>query len=396
MTEVYIVDCCRTPIGKFGGALRDYHVSDLGAITIKHLIEKTGINPSDVDIVLMGNIIRAMTGQDTARQASIKAGIPPEIDAITVDMVCSSGMVAVMLAASMIKAGDVKNGLIIAGGMESMSQAPFAFSPKYRWGVKFILREKYEIYDTMYHDGLYDIIEQKVMGIEADTIAKEMGVTREELDQIGYMSQKRACEATEKGYFKAEIVPVVKDGNVVLSKDEGLRPNTSLEKISKLPPAFSSDGLHTAATSSQLSDGAAALLVASEDAISKYNLKPKAKIIDYTWSACPTWRFVASPADSVKKLLKKTGYTVDEIDYFENNEAFAISNIIMNRLVGIPFDKLNIFGGAIALGHPVGCSGARIIVTLLNVMEKKNYKRGVASICHGLGGSTAMLLERVD
>lgn len=395
MTDVYIVDGYRTAIGKFGGALKEYSAAELGGIVIKYLLNKVNIDPINLDIVLMGQVLRALTGQDTARQASVYAGLPLEVNAITIDMVCSSGMGSVILASSMIKAGDVRNGLIIAGGMESMSQAPFAFSHKYRWGVKFILREKYEIIDTMYHDGLYDIIEHKVMGLEADMVAKEMEVTREELDKIGYTSQRRACDATNKGYFKQEIVPVLRNGNIILDRDEGLRPDTTLEKISRLPPAFSDDGLHTAATSSQLSDGAAVLLLASEEAISKYDLNPRAKIIDYVWSAGPTWKFVTSPAQSVKKLLEKSGYSLSEIDYFENNEAFAISNIVMNRLVGIPLDKLNIFGGAIALGHPIGCSGSRIIVTLLNVMEKMNYRRGIASICHGLGGSTAILIERV-
>ncbi|PCN50853.1 acetyl-CoA acetyltransferase [Candidatus Geothermarchaeota archaeon ex4572_27] len=396
MTNVYIVDGLRTPIGRFGQSLKDYSAVDLGAYVIRKLLEKTKVPPGDIDIVLMGNIIRAATGQDTARQAAIKAGIPPDIDAVTIDMVCSSGMTAVMMGASMIKAGDVKHGLVIAGGMESMSQGAFAITPKIRWGVRFLLREKIELIDTMYHDGLYDVIERQVMGAEADRVAKKRGVSREELDKIGYMSHMRAAKATKEGLFKSEIVPVVEGDRVILDHDEGIRPDTTLEKISKLPPAFGKDGLHTAATSSQLSDGAAALLLASEDAIAKYDLKPRARIVGYAWAAVETWRFVEAPPIAVKKVLEKTGYSLDEIEVFENNEAFAISSIIFNQDLGVPYDKFNLFGGAIALGHPVGCTGARIIVTLMNVMEKKGFKRGMASLCHGLGGATAILIERVE
>jgi len=394
MTNVYIVDGLRTPIGRFGRSLKDYSAADLGAYVIRELLKRVNIPKEDIDIVLMGNIIRAASGQDTARQAAVKAGIPLDIDAITVDMVCSSGMAAVMLAASLIKAGDAKNGLIVAGGMESMSQGPFAITHKFRWGIRFLLREKVELIDTMYHDGLYDVIEQQVMGLEADRVAKEMGVSREELDEIGYMSQMRATKAMQEGLFKDEMVPIVEGDNVILDHDEGIRPDTTLEKISKLPPAFSPDGLHTAATSSQLSDGAAALLIASEEAVSKYDLKPRAKIVGYSWASLETWRFTQAPPKAVKKLLDTTGYSLNEIEVFENNEAFAISSIIFNRELGVPYDKFNLFGGAIALGHPVGCTGARIIVTLLNVMEKKGYKRGIASLCHGLGGATAILIER--
>lgn len=396
MTDVYVVDAIRTPIGKFGGSLRGFSAVDLGSGVIKYLVDRAGIRLDAYDIVLMGHAIRAATGQDTARQAALKAGLPLSLDGITIEMVCSSGMASVIMGSSMIRSGELDNGLVIAGGVESMSNSPFAISSDHRWGVKFILDRRYELIDTMYHDGLYDIVENKVMGEEADLVAKERGIEREDLDRIGFDSQMRAIKATRNGMFKEEILPIKgEDGEVVLDRDEGIRFNTSLDKIRRLPPAFGLDGLHTAATSSQLSDGAAALILASDTAISKYDLKPRARVLGYSWAATETWRFVEAPPLAIKKLLDKTGLSIDEIDVFENNEAFAISSIVVNQDLGIDYDKLNVFGGSIALGHPIGCTGARIIVTLLNIMEKKNGRYGLASLCHGLGGATAILLEKV-
>jgi acetyl-CoA C-acetyltransferase len=396
MTNIYIIDAIRTPIGRFGGSLKRFSAVDLGSIAIKHLIDKHGIPYEAYDIVLMGHVLRTTTGQDTARQAAIKAGLPLSLDAMTIDMVCSSGMASVILGSSMLRAGDLTNGLAIVGGMESMSNAPFAIPSDYRWGVKFILNRRYELIDTMYHDGLYDIVENKVMGDEADKVAKERGIVKEELDEIGYRSQIKALKALNQGLFRDEIIPIRDEaGEVILDRDEGIRENTSLEKIRGLKPVFSNDGLHTAATSSQISDGAAALILGDEDAVSKYDLSPRARIIGYSWASTETWRFVEAPPIAIKKILDKTGFYIKDIDVFENNEAFAVSSIVVNQDLGIDYDRLNLFGGALALGHPIGCSGARIIVTLLNVMEKKNYRYGMASLCHGLGGATAILVERL-
>ena len=392
MKEVFIVDAIRTPIGKFGKALARFSPVELGAFAIKAIVERNKVEKNKVDIVIMGHVIRDGTGMDTARQASIHAGIPKDIDAMTVDMVCASGMAAIMNAASLIKSGNAN--MIIAGGMESMSRSPFVIPWEYRWGVKLLYGRTTPIIDSLVYEGLTDPFINKIMAEEADMLAKEKKVSRERLEEIALESNLRADQATKKGYFKSEITPITLDENIVLDYDEGIRGDTSLEKMARLPPIFPG-GVHTAATSSQISDGASALLIADEDAVSKYNWKPRAKIIGYTWAAVDTWRFPEAPIYAVKKLLEKTGYTLNEIDVFENNEAFALSTALYEDMLGVSRDKVNLFGGAIALGHPLGASGARITTTLLNVMEHKNLKRGIASICHGTGGGTAILIEKI-
>ena len=392
MKDVFIVDAIRTPIGKFGKTLARFSPVELGALAIKSILERNNVEKDKIDIVVMGHVIRDGTGMDTARQASIQAGIPKYIDAMTVDMVCASGMAAIINSASLIKAGDVK--IAIAGGMENMSRSPFVIPWEYRWGVKLLYGRTTPIIDSLVYEGLTDPFINKIMAEEADMLAKEKGISRKRLEEIALESNIRADQATKKGYFKKEIVPVTFNGNIVLEYDEGIRGDTTLEKMARLPPIFPG-GIHTAATSSQISDGAAALLIADEDIISKNEWKPRAKIIGYSWSAVDTWRFPEAPVYSVEKLLEKTGYSLNEIDVFENNEAFALSTALYEDMLGIPRNKINLFGGAIALGHPLGASGARITTTLLNVMEHKNFKRGVASICHGTGGGTAILIERI-
>ncbi|MET1102261.1 MAG: thiolase family protein [Pyrodictiaceae archaeon] len=392
--EVYIVSAVRTPIGRFGRSLAALDAVDLGAIVIREAVERAGLTPKDIDFVFMGHVIRAGTGQDTARQAAVKAGIPIDRDAITVDMVCSSGMAAVMMASMMIKSGEAD--IVVAGGMESMSRAPFVIPADARWGIRHLITRRMELIDAMYHDGLFDSIAGLGMGPEADKVAKEHGYTREELDRIAYESHMRAAKAQEQGLVKDELVVVdtVKNGvRVYLDHDEGVRPDTSLEKLARLPPAFSSDGLHTAGSSSQISDGAAALVVASREKVEELGLKPVARILGYAWAALDTWRFVEAPVYAVKKLLGKLGMRLEDFDYFENNEAFAVSSLVYRDMLGVSLDKVNVFGGAIALGHPIGCTGARIIVTLINVLRKKGGKRGIASLCHGLGGGTAIAIE---
>lgn len=390
MTDVYIVSAVRTPIGKFGGVFKDISPVDLGAIAIKEALERAKADPSKVDISIMGNILRAGHGQDLARQAAIKAGIPMEIDGYCVDMVCSSGMVSVINATQMIKSGDAD--IVVAGGMESMSQAMLAIKSEARWGVKMLLGKRLEFIDTMLMDGLTDPFNMKLMGQEADMVAKAHNISRRELDEVAYESHKRAAEATDKGYFKDEIVEVQVNGKVV-TQDEGIRRDTSVEKLAQLKPAFNPDGLHTAGNSSQISDGAAALVLMSEKAVKEYKVEPIAKILGYSWVGIESWRFTEAPIFAVKKLLQKLNMEISQFDYFENNEAFAVNNVLYNRYLGVPYDRLNVFGGAIALGHPIGASGARIITTLLNVLSKMGGKRGIASICHGTGGSTAIAVE---
>ncbi|BDC18097.1 thiolase family protein [Acidianus sp. HS-5] len=390
MTEVYIASAVRTPVGKFGGVFKDISPVDLGATAIKEALKRANVDPKRVDIAIMGNILRAAFGQDLARQAAVKAGIPYEVDGYSVDMVCSSGMMSITNAVELIKTGDAD--IVVAGGMESMSQAALAVRSNVRWGVKMLMGKQLDFVDTMLMDGLTDPFNMKLMGEEADMVAKAHNFTRQELDEVAYQSHKRAAEATEKGLVASEIVPVEVNGNLV-SKDEGIRADTSIEKLSKLRPAFSKDGFHTAGNSSQLSDGASALVLMSEKAVKEFGVDPLAKVLGFSWAGIESWKFTEAPIFAVKKLLQKLNTDISKFDYFENNEAFAVNSVLANRYLGIPYDKLNVFGGAIALGHPIGASGARIVTTLINVLSKMKGERGIASICHGTGGSTAMAIE---
>ncbi len=396
MREAYIVSTTRTPIGRFGGSLKDFTPSDLGAHVMKAALERAGVEGKNLDLYIFGNILRAGHGQLLPRQAAIKAGIPQEIDGYAVDMVCSSGMMTVINAATALKAGEAD--LILAGGMESMSQAGFHLSYRARWGYKFLLGAPEQLQDVLLHDGLTDPIANDVMGNEAERLAAEYGITREEVDEVAYYSHKRATEATEKGFFKKEIVPIeinTRQGAKVLDYDEGIRADTTPEGLAKLRPAFTKDGILTAGNSSQLSDGAAALLIASQEAIKKHNLKPIARILGWAWTAGESWRFTEAPISTVQKLLDRLGKTIDDFDLIENNEAFGLNSVLFNKMLGIPYEKLNVYGGAIALGHPIGCSGARIIVTLLNTLAEQEGKLGLASLCHGTGGGTAIAVERI-
>ncbi|MGC8568122.1 MAG: thiolase family protein [Candidatus Micrarchaeia archaeon] len=393
MKKVYIASAVRTPIGKFGGSLKTLSAVNLGSIAIKSAIEKAGITPEDVDFSIMGNVLRAGHGQNIARQCAIAAGIPAEKDSYSIDMVCSSGMMSIINASNMIVNGDAD--IVIAGGTESMSQSKFVIGSDIRWGIKTTMQKNLELVDTMQVDGLMDPFNSKAMGIEADMLAKAHSITREEIDKVAYMSQQRAAQSSSNGFFAKEIVPVQPSPSVPpVSIDEGIRPDTTLEKLSALKPAFSPDGMHTAGNSSQLSDGAAALVLMSEDAISKYDIKPRAELLAYSWAGVEPWRFIEGPIYAIRKLLAKSNYSIDDIDFFENNEAFALNNVLLNKDLGISYDKLNIAGGAVALGHPIGASGARIVVTLLNILEEKNARLGVASLCHGTGGSTSLLFKR--
>jgi acetyl-CoA C-acetyltransferase len=390
--EVYIASAARTPIGKFGGALKSVSPVDLGATAIKAAVSRAKIEPKQVEFTIMGNILRAAHGQDIARQAAVRAGIPMESDAYSVDMVCSSGMMSVINAVHMIKAGDAD--VVVAGGIESMSQSALAVRSEVRWGVKALIGRTFEFIDTMQVDGLTDPFNSKAMGIEADASAKSNSISRKELDEISVESHKRAAAASSGGMFTREIAPIMAEGKEVTA-DEGIRPDSNVEKLSTLKPAFGADGIHTAASASQLSDGAAAMVIMSEKAVKSMGIEPAARIVGHSWVGVENTKFVEAPVDAIRKLSQRAKLDLAKVDYFENNEAFAVSSALIKKHLGIPYERINAFGGALALGHPIGSSGARIMCTLVNVLSQRNGKIGVASLCHGTGGSTAMAIEKI-
>lgn len=394
--RVYIVEGKRTPIGKFGGAYANIASTSLATTAIRALIEATRIDASQVDLVVMGQVIRAGTGMNTARQAALAAGIPEDTDAMNVDMVCASGLTAVITGAQYIAAGNYD--MVIAGGMESMSQAPFLIrDPRLRWGVKHLIFEKHlPLEDAMVRDGLYDPLYNMVMGEEADKVAREEGIKREELEQVAFESHKRAHKAWEEGLLKDTIAyHKGPDGQIIIDRDEGIRPNLTLEKLSRLKPIFTPQGPHTVATSSQLSDGAAAVLLASEEAIRKHGLEPLAIIEAHSYAATTPYKYALAPVKAARKLFEHTGWSPEKVDFWENNEAFAVNTIILEKHVGFPRERLNIHGGAIAVGHPLGMSGARILIELVNILHKHGGEKGIATICHGLGGAAGVAVSRV-
>ncbi len=397
MQSAYIVAAARTPIGKFGGGLKDVSPVDLGAHVMKAVLERANLAGGDLDFYIMGNVLRAGHGQLLPRQAAVKAGIPTNIDGYGLDMVCSSGMMATMNGAMMIRCGDAD--LVLTGGMESMSQGGFVLSHRARWGYKYLAGKPEQLRDVLEVDGLSDPLENHAsMGDETDRLSAEYTLTREEVDEVAYMSHMRAAAASEDGTFASEIVPVeiqTRRGTVIIEKDEGIRPDTSLEKLAQLRPAFTKDGILTAGNASSINDGAAAMILASEAAVEKHNLKPLGRIVGSSWSAVDSWRFAEAPIPAVKKLLDKHNLTVDDIDLWENNEAFATNSVLFNKELGIPYEKLNVYGGGISLGHPIGATGARLIVTLLTALHNRDGKYGIASLCHGTGGGTAVLVERL-
>ncbi len=396
MQSAYIVAAARTPIGKFGGGLKDVSPVELGAHVMKAVLERANLQGSDLDFYIMGNVLRAGHGQLLPRQAAVKAGIPVNVDGYGLDMVCSSGMMATINGAMMIRCDDAN--LVLTGGMESMSQGGFVLSHRARWGYKYLAGKPEPLRDVLEVDGLSDPLENHAsMGDETDRLSAEYTLTRAELDKVAYMSHMRAAAASEDGTFASEIAPIkvqTRRGTVVVEKDEGIRPNTSLEKLAQLRPAFTKDGVLTAGNASSINDGAAAMILASGAAVEKHNLKPLGRIVGSSWSAVDSWRFAEAPIPAVKKLLAKHNLTVEDIDLWENNEAFATNSVLFNKELGIPYEKLNVYGGGISLGHPIGATGARLIVTLLTALHNRDGKYGIASLCHGTGGGTAVLVER--
>jgi len=388
VTDVVIASACRTPIGKYGRALRNVEAVKLGSIAIAEAVNRAGLHGSDVDEVIMGNVISAGLGQNPARQAAFLAGIPDRVGAVTVNKVCASGMKAVAIAADAIKAGSAD--AIVAGGMESMSRAPYLVKEA-RWGIGY---NHVQFLDSMIYDGLWDVYNQFHMGVTGEIVSERFHVTREEMDRFALESHHRALKAINEGKFKAEVVPVDVPGHGVFDTDEGVRGDTSLDKLSKLPPVFKEGGLVTAGNASQLSDGGAALVVMSEKAAEKHGVTPLARIGDYATSGTkPEW-VMEAPIPTVRKLLKKAGLSIGDFELVEHNEAYAAASVAVARELGIPPERLNVHGGAVALGHPLGCTGARILTTLVYAMRDRGSRRGLATLCLGGGNAMAMIVER--
>jgi acetyl-CoA C-acetyltransferase len=397
MEQAYIISAVRTPLTRFGGLLANLPPVDLAASVMRAALQKGEVSAELIDLYIFGNVLRSGHGQLLPRQAAYKAGISEAASGYAVDMVCSSGMISVMNAALAIRSGEAE--IVIAGGMESMSQAGFSLSHKARWGYKYLSGAQEHLKDILHSDGLSDGTTGEGMGEQAERIAQIHGLNRIELDEIALKSHERAASATERGIFKNEITPIevtTRKGVQIVDTDDGIRADTSLAALAKIRPAFKENGILTAGNSSQISDGAAALILASHSAVKKYGLKPIAKVVGSSCQGGETWRFVELSVSVVKKLIEKLNFKISDFDLFENNEAFAVNSLLFNRSLGVPLDKLNIHGGAIALGHPIGASGTRILVTLLNAMYEENKQLGIAAICHGTGGSTAMAIERLQ
>ena len=392
MREVVIVSAVRTAIGSFGGSLKDVPSSELGAIVIKEAVNRAGIKPELVEEVVMGNVIQAAQGQNVARQAAVKAGLPVEVPAMTINKVCGSGLRCVALAAQMIKAGDCD--VVVAGGMENMSAAPYAV-PGARWGQRMGAGK---IVDTMIKDALWDAFNNYHMGVTAENIAKEWGLTREMQDEFSLNSQLKAEKAIKEGRFVDEIVPVIipqrKGEPKVFAQDEFPRFGSTIEKMAKLKPAFIKDGTVTAANASGINDGAAAFVVMSAEKAAQLGLKPMAKILSYGSKGLDPSIMGYGPFHATKKALEGAGLTVEDMDLIEANEAFAAQSLAVAKDLNFDMNKVNVNGGAIALGHPVGASGARILVTLLHEMQKRDAKKGLATLCIGGGMGTALVVER--
>jgi len=389
--KVVLAGACRTAIGTMGGALSTVPAPVLGSIVIKEALNRAGVAPEQVDQVFMGCVIQAGQGQNVARQASLKAGLPIEVPAVTVNVVCGSGLEAVNLAANMIQAGDAD--IVVAGGMENMSMAPYLI-PQGRYGYRM---GNATMVDSMVNDALWDAFNNYHMGITAENICEQWGLTREQLDEFAAASQQKATAAIEAGKFKKEIVPVEvakKKETVIVDTDEGPRPGTTAQSIAKLRPAFKKDGIVTAANSSGINDGAAAIVVMSEEKAKELGVTPMATWVAGALGGVAPEIMGIGPVAATKKVLAKTGMEVKDFDLIEANEAFAAQSLAVGKDLGFDTSKLNVNGGAIALGHPVGASGCRILVTLLHAMEDRDAKTGLATLCIGGGMGCATIVKR--
>ncbi len=392
MRKVVIVAAKRTPVGSFLGSLSSLKASELGKFAIKGLLDETKIDPNLVDEVIMGNVLTAGVGQAPARQAALFAGLPNKTECMTINKVCGSGLKAVMLAQQAIAVGDAD--VIIAGGQESMSNAPHLLM-NYRKGQKL---GDAKVIDSMVLDGLWDVYNNFHMGNCAEAIGREFNLTREELDKFAIESYKRAQKAQSESLFDDEIVPVPvksKKEEIWVTEDEEPK-RTNFEKIPKLKPAFEKDGIITAANSSKINDGAAAVLVMSEEKAKELGFTPMAEIVAQASAARAPIEFPKAPADAINKVLKKANLKLEDIDLFEINEAFAVVSLVVNKMLGLTMENINVNGGAVALGHPIGASGARLLTTLLHEMKRRNSKYGITSLCIGGGEANAIIVKKYE
>jgi acetyl-CoA C-acetyltransferase len=392
MREVVIAAALRTAIGTFNGALAPLSATELGSIVIRAALEKVNIASDAIDEVIMGNVLQAGLGQNPARQSALKAGLPVEVPAYTINKVCGSGLKAVNLAAQSIMAGDAD--IIVAGGMESMTNAPYLLESKARWGYRM---GDSKLIDVMIRDGLWCASNDYHMGITAENIAAKYGITRQEQDRLAAESQEKAIKAIDSGAFAQEIVPVTikgKKGDTIFATDEFPKRGTSVESLATLRTAFKKDGTVTAGNASGINDGAAALVVMSGEKAKVLGIKPLARIAGYGSGGVDPAFMGMGPVPATKKALTKAGLTVADIDLFEANEAFAAQFLAVGKELGLPREKINVHGGATALGHPIGASGARILVTLLHAMQQREAKRGLATLCIGGGQGIATIVER--
>lgn len=392
MKEVVIVEALRTPIGKFGGKLKNISAVDLGAEVIKAALEKTKIPKAEINEVIFGNVLQAGLGQNPARQAAIKAGIPQEVPAVTINKVCGSGLKTVNLAAQAIKAGD--GDIYVVGGMESMSQAPYV-NQKNRWGAKM---GDFKMVDTMINDGLFCAFNEYHMGITAENVAEKWNLSRETQDEFSAISQQRAEKAMKEDRFQSEIVPVEipqrRGENEIFAKDEGPRQGVTKESLAKLRPAFKKDGTVTAGNASGLNDGAAALIVMSKEKAEELGLEILAEIVSYASAGVDPKIMGTGPIPATRKALSKIKLGIDDLDLIEANEAFASQSLAVIEELNLNTDIVNVNGGSIALGHPIGASGARILITLLHEMKKRDSKTGLATLCIGGGQGAATVVKR--
>ena len=392
MEQVFLVSAVRTPIGRFLGALAPLSATQLGAIAVREAVKRAGVEPSQVEEVVMGNVVQAGLGQNPARQAAIFAGLPDTIPAATVNKVCGSGLKAVMMAAQAIRAGDAH--VIVAGGMESMSNAPYLVRNA-RTGFRM---GHQTMEDSMIHDGLWDVYNDYHMGNTGEIVAERYHVSRQQQDEYAFQSHQKALAAMDAGKFKDEIVPVEVPGKkeaVRVTMDESPRRETSMEALAKLKPAFKKEGTVTAGNAPPVNDAASAVVVVSETALKRLGLKPIARVVAYSASGLAPELVMMAPEPAIRKLWEKTGWKNGEVDLYEINEAFSVQQVAMRKVLDLDPAKHNVHGGAVALGHPIGCSGTRVLTTLVHALHERNEKRGIAALCLGGGNAVAMAVEAV-
>ncbi len=390
MDEAVIISAVRTPIGKYGKTLAGIKATDLGAKVVKEAVSRAGLQPTDIEECIMGNVIGAGLGQNPARQAAIGAGLPVEIGSFTVNAVCGSGMKAAMLAADAIKAGEYN--VLAVGGMESMSNAPYVM-PNARWGYKM---NDQTVVDAMVHDGLWDIFNNQHMGFTGEIVAERFNVSREDADQLSMESHQKAAAAIKAGKFKDEILPITipnKKGDIIFDTDEGVREDSTMESLGKLKPVFKKDGIVTAGNSSQLSDGASSLVITSRKWAEEHGIKPLASIVAYGERGVQPEYIMEAPIPASRHVMQKAGMTIDDIDLFEHNEAFASASCAVKKELNVPDEIFNVNGGAVALGHPIGCSGARVITTLIYALKDRKKETGLATLCLGGGNAVTMIIR---